>query len=161
MDLVRLPRHRLDRRAIGWWTAVGLLWALPPVVVFGVLALVIPPTRFVFVPLALVSGVVGAAYVLVMPRWRYRVHRWEVTEDVVYACSGWLWQKWRVTPLSRVQTVDSLRGPVQQAFGLTGVTVTTASTAGAVKIPGLDRALAERLVSDLARAVRRHGGDAT
>ncbi|MFB9497765.1 PH domain-containing protein [Saccharothrix mutabilis subsp. capreolus] len=140
---------------------MGSLWALPPVVVFGVLALTIPPTRFLFGPLAVVSGVVGLVYVVVMPRWRYRVHRWEVTEDVVYARSGWLWQKWRVTPLARVQTVDTLRGPVQQAFGLTGVTLTTASTAGAVTIKGLDRAVAERLVDELAQAVRRHGGDAT
>ncbi|RKT54467.1 PH domain-containing protein [Saccharothrix australiensis] len=158
---LRPPRHRLERRAVGWWTVNALIWALPPVIVFGVLTLVIPPTRFIFGPATAVAAVVGLAYVLVMPTWRYRVHRWEVTEDAVYTLSGWLWQKWRVAPLSRVQTVDTLRGPVQQLFGLTGITLTTASTAGAVKIKGLDHELAEQLVEELAKAAQRHRGDAT
>ncbi|MEU4411083.1 PH domain-containing protein [Streptosporangium sp. NPDC023963] len=158
---LRPPRNRLERRAVGWWTVNALLFALPPVVVSGALTLFIPPARFVFGPATVVMAVLGLAYVLIMPAWRYRVHRWEVTEDAVYTLSGWLWQRWRVAPLSRVQTVDSLRGPVQQMFGLTGITLTTASAAGAIKIKGLDHRLAERLVEELTQVVQRHRGDAT
>jgi uncharacterized protein len=158
---LRPPRNRLERRAIGWWMVTALIFALPPVLVFGTLTLFIAPARFVFGPLTIAAGVLGLAYVLIMPIWRYRVHRWEVTEDAVYTLSGWLWQKWRVAPLSRVQTVDSLRGPVQQVFGLTGITVTTASAAGAIKIKGLDHQVAERMVEELAKAAQRHPGDAT
>jgi uncharacterized protein len=158
---LRPPRNRLERRAIGWWTVNALIFALPPMVVFGALTLFIPPARFVLGPALIVVSVLGLAYVLIMPTWRYRVHRWEVTEVAVYTLSGWLWLKWRVAPLSRVQTVDSLRGPVQQLFGLTGITLATASTAGAVKIKGLDHELAERLVEELAHATQQHPGDAT
>ncbi|MGK5630394.1 PH domain-containing protein [Streptomyces sp. URMC 123] len=148
---LRPPRHRVERRAIGWWTLQATLWALPLPLTLGVLHLCIPPARPVFGPLLLAAAVPGALLVAVMPRWRYAVHRWEVTEEAVYAASGWLWQQWRVVPLARVQTVDTLRGPLQQLFGLSGVTVTSASSAGAVRIKGLDRVAAGELVTALTR----------
>lgn len=159
--MLRPPRHAVDRRAIGWWTTQSLLLVVPPVLVFVALALLIPPAQWWFWVPAAICGVPGLVYVLVMPWWRYRVHRWETTDEAVYAASGWLWQQWRVAPMSRIQTVDTLRGPVQQLFGLSGVTVTTASAAGAIKINGLDRAVAEDLVRRLTAITQATPGDAT
>ncbi|WP_341351770.1 PH domain-containing protein [Streptosporangium minutum] len=133
----------------------------PPVLVLALLGLLIPPARFWLLLPALVIAVPGVVYALVMPRWRFRVHRWETTDDAVYAASGWIWQKWRVAPMSRIQTVDTVRGPLQQIFGLAGVTVTTASAAGAIKINGLDHALAADLVERLTARTRHTPGDAT
>lgn len=36
---------------------------------------------------------------LVVPGLRYRLHRWEVTEDAVYTRSGWLVREWRIAPI--------------------------------------------------------------
>jgi hypothetical protein len=96
-----------------------------------------------------------------MPRIRYRVHRWEVTDDAVYTKAGWLTHEWRVAPLSRVQTVDARRGPLQQVFGLASVRITTASAAGDVTVDGLDHALAADLVQALTRRTQATPGDAT
>ncbi|WP_030203718.1 PH domain-containing protein [Streptomyces sp. NRRL S-87] len=158
---LRPPRNRVDRRAIGWWTLQSSLFALPLPLVFGILYLSIPPARFVFVWLLLGTLVPGLLYMGAMPLWRYRVHRWETTEEAVYAASGWLWQRWRVVPLSRIQTVDLLRGPLQQMFGLSGITVTSASSAGAVKIKGLEHGRAAELVEQLTRSTQSVPGDAT
>ncbi|WPB93148.1 PH domain-containing protein [Streptomyces malaysiensis] len=158
---LRPPRHRVDRRAIGWWTLQSTLFALPLPLIFGILWATIPPTREFFMWATLISCLPGLLYTAVMPAWRYRVHRWEATDDAVYAASGWLWQQWRVVPLSRVQTVDTLRGPIQQLFGLSGVTVATASSSGAVKIKGIDHKVAEDLVEYLAARVQAVPGDAT
>ncbi|GIH91125.1 PH domain-containing protein [Planobispora siamensis] len=158
---LRPPRHPVDRRAVGWWTGQALVIVAPPVLVLLLLALLIPPARFWLLLPALVIAVPGLLYTLVMPRRRYRVHRWETTDDAVYAASGWIWQKWRVAPMSRIQTVDLVRGPIQQMFGLAGVTVTTASAAGAVKINGLDRTLADDLVERLTARTQATPGDAT
>ncbi|EFL26019.1 MULTISPECIES: PH domain-containing protein [Streptomyces] len=162
-DNVRLrpPRHRVDRRALGWWTLQSSLFALPLPLTFGILWASIPPTRTFFMWATLISLVPGILYVAVMPAWRYRVHRWEATDEAVYAASGWLWQQWRVVPLSRVQTVDTLRGPLQQMFGLSGITVTTASSAAAVKIKGIDHKIAGDLVEYLTRTTQAVPGDAT
>jgi membrane protein YdbS with pleckstrin-like domain len=105
--------------------------------------------------------VIALAYLLVMPRWRFRVHRWETTADAVYTSQGWINQEWRVAPMSRIQTVDTERGPLQQLFGLATVTVTTASAAGALRLAGLDRAVADDLVARLTETTQATPGDAT
>jgi len=96
-----------------------------------------------------------------MPRWRYRVHRWEVTDTAVYTQSGWLTQERRIAPISRVQTVDIERGPLEQLFRLANVTVTTASAAGPLRIQGLDGTVADGLVAQLTEVTSRSEGDAT
>ncbi|WP_449065372.1 PH domain-containing protein [Planomonospora algeriensis] len=158
---LRPPRNPVDARAVGWWTGQALVLVAPPVLVLVLLGLLIPPARFWLLLPALIVAVPGLVYALVMPRVRYRVHRWEVTDDAVYTASGWIWHKWRVAPMSRIQTVDTLRGPIQQIFGLAGVTVTTASAAGAVKINGIDRALAADLVERLTARTQVVPEDAT
>lgn len=100
-------------------------------------------------------------YTLVMPLWRYRVHRWEATADAIYTRTGWINVEQRIAPLSRVQTVDLHRGPIARLFGLASVTVTTASAAGPLKIEGLDQKVAEVLVADLTAAAIIETGDAT
>src|SRR5699024_879277 len=60
--------------------------------------------------------------------------------------SGLFWEEWRAAPLSRVQTVDKTRGPLQRLFGLATGVVTTASSKGADRITALDADAAEELV---------------
>ncbi len=103
----------------------------------------------------------AAAYVVAMPTYRYRVHRWETTATAVYTQRGWLSRERRIAPMSRVQTVDFDQSPVDRIFGLARVTVTTASAAGPVRVDGLDRAVADRLVEELTRRTEADPGDAT
>jgi len=113
----------------------------------------------------LVVGVVWTlltvAYLVVMPIWRYRVHRWESTPTAVYTQAGWLDQERRIAPVSRIQTVDMARGPVAQLLGLATVTVTTASAAGPLRIHGLDLDVARHLVEELTELTVAERGDAT
>jgi len=158
---LRQPAHRVSSRAILWWTAQAL---------GGWLALLVPATVGVlFVedePGWIATGlevlaVLALAHILVMPSWRFRVHRWEATADAVYTQSGWLNQEWRVAPMSRIQTVDTERGPLQQLLGLSTVTVTTASAAGPLHVAGLDAGVASRLVEQLTATTQATPGDAT
>jgi membrane protein YdbS with pleckstrin-like domain len=158
---LRPPRRSIERRAIRMWSAHASVFSLPPILALATLLLLIPPARLWLAPGLVVALVAGFVFVVLMPRGRYAVHRWEVTEEAVYTLSGWLWRRWRIAPLSRIQTVDSLRGPFHRMFGLAGVTVTTASAAGAIKIKGLDARIAEGLVDELAKAVHHIPEDAT
>lgn len=158
---LRPPRNRVERRAIGWWTTQELLSAVIPALVLAVLAAVLDGARFWLLFSMIVVLVIGIPYAIVVPLWRYRVHRWEATEDAVYTRTGWLWQEWRIAPMSRIQTVDTERGPLEQLFKLSSVTVTTASAAGPIKIHGLDHELAADLVHRLTQTTQATPGDAT
>lgn len=111
--------------------------------------------------LAAVTMVGATMSVVVVPLWRYRVHRWEVSPQAVYTRTGWLVQERRIAPISRVQTVDTYRGPLDRLFGLANVTVTTASSAGAVRIVALDAHVADNLVTQLTDIAAVGAGDAT
>jgi membrane protein YdbS with pleckstrin-like domain len=104
-------------------------------------------------------------FVVVAPWWRYRVHRWELSLETgtpaVHTRSGWFVQERRIAPISRVQTVDTHRGPLDRLFGLADVTVTTASSAGAVRIVALDNEVADRIVAALTDAAAIGDRDAT
>lgn len=143
------------------WRVEALLVSVPPVIALLVLALVVRDISTWLLAAAAATAVLGAIYTVMMPRIRFRVHRWEVTDEAVYATSGWLVREWRAAPLSRIQTVDSVRGPLARLFGLAQVTVTTASAAGPVHINGLDAGLAERIVAQLASDTQAIPGDAT
>jgi uncharacterized protein len=107
------------------------------------------------------GGALLAAYVAVVPFWKYAVHRWEVTHTAVYTQVGWWTRERRIAPMSRIQTVDYSEGAIERLFGLASVTVTTASAAGALEISGLDRGLAQRLAEELTVQADAVPGDAT
>jgi membrane protein YdbS with pleckstrin-like domain len=158
---LRPPRHRVSRTAIRYWAvraAAGWLVLAGAQVAWLVST---SGSRGWHVAGLVATAAVGAAHVVVMPQWRYRVHRWEVAPQAVYTRAGWLHQESRIAPISRIQTVDSERGPLEQVFGLANVTVTTASAAGPLEIHGLDHETAQRLVDDLTTAAQATRGDAT
>ncbi|MFI9489581.1 PH domain-containing protein [Promicromonospora sp. NPDC052451] len=158
---LRPPRHAVDPRAVGWWTWQIVLWAGAPVATLVVLGALIPPARlWLFLPAGVLAAV-GLASALALPRLWFRHHRWEVTDEAVYTRTGWFFQEWRVAPLSRIQTVDTVRGPLEQRFGLATLTVTTASARGAVKVEGLEAETAAALAADLTVATQATPEDAT
>ncbi|MGW1681714.1 PH domain-containing protein [Saccharopolyspora sp. NPDC002376] len=158
---LRPPHNRVERRAIGWWTVQALVLVVPALFALAVAAALIPPAQPWLLLALVVVAVLGVPYVLVMPQWRFRVHRWEITDDAVYTAAGWLRQEWRIAPMSRIQTVDTVRGPLQQLFNLSSVTVTTASAAGPLTIDGLDRDTARAVVEQLTVTTQATPGDAT
>ncbi|MFF7496591.1 PH domain-containing protein [Streptomyces rubiginosohelvolus] len=158
---LRPPRNTLNERAVGWWRAQWLLMAAVPVVPLAVLGTLIEPARFWLLLPAAVLAAAGTATAVLLPLWWFRTHRWEVTEDAVYVLTGFFWQEWRIAPMSRIQTVDTVRGPLEQLFRLATVTVTTASAKGAVRIEGLDHEVAADLAERLTRITRDTPGDAT
>jgi hypothetical protein len=111
--------------------------------------------------IAVVTLFGAAISVAVAPLWRYRVHRWEISPQAVYTRTGWLVQERRIAPISRVQTVDTYRGPLDRLFGLANVAVTTASSAGAVHIAALDVQVADHIAAQLTDIAAIGAEDAT
>ena len=160
MSELRDPTERVSPRARLMWTVEALVNSVFTLGVYVVLGLLWDPVPFTWWAAAALAAVL-LAYTLLMPRWRYAVHRWEVTETAVYTQAGWWAVEQRIAPMSRIQTVDYNEGALSRLFGLASVTVTTASAAGALEVVGLDRTLARQLVERLTQRADAVAGDAT
>jgi membrane protein YdbS with pleckstrin-like domain len=157
---LRVPGNRVSRRAISYWTARAAASGAVVIAVELILAAVSGFPALWRAAIVVTATFVGL-HAIIMPRWRYRVHRWEVTDEALYTRSGWFSVHWRIAPISRIQTIDSHRSVGERLFGVANVTATTASAAGPVRIHGLDRQLADRLLDQLAVATGQTPGDAT
>lgn len=155
------PAQRPSTRAPLVWALIGAVpWLLLAVLQLG---WAVADERLPWLHvLALALTVLGLLVaVVVAPIWRYRVHRWDISDQAVYTRTGWLVQERRIAPISRVQTVDTYRGPLDRMLGLANVRVTTASSAGAVHIVALDAPVADRVVAQLTDIAALGTGDAT
>ena len=133
------PREHLDPRARTLWRISGLLGAIPT-------ALIAAATAYGLVRLDLVPAPVAAAVALLVvaaaavgvwpyPDLLWRHWRYEIGEAEVDLQHGWWTTTRTLIPITRIQHVDTRRGPLQRRFGLASVVLYTA--AGASEIPAL------------------------
>jgi hypothetical protein len=159
--VLRAPAHRVSPRAVPFWRVSALIGDAALVVGAAVAWVVVPGAPgWVGLVVALVA-LLSAAHVVLMPRIRYRVHRWEVTDTAVLTREGWIGRQTRIAPISRVQTVDSRQGALMRLFGLASITVTTASAAGPITVDCLDADTARDVVSRLTAITAATEDDAT
>ncbi|WP_017572637.1 PH domain-containing protein [Nocardiopsis halotolerans] len=167
---LRPPLRRVSGRAIGVWTLRILFGGVLTLLLFSALAWAASSLGWAWIPAwardnAWLLPVVYAVYVLlkvaVVPSWRYRVHRWEVSGDVIYTRAGWISRSWQLVPVNRIQTVDHTQGWLERVFDVATLEVQTASYAGSSTIEGLDTDEARRLSEELAVRAGTLRDDAT
>lgn len=142
--------QRLDAIVVGYWLVSGLVST-------GILGGLLfaaswyattkwPEQRPLL--LASVGGLVGlfALTALVTPPLAYARWRFAVGQDLLRMRSGILFHEEKVIPISRLQHVDLLRGPIERLFGLATLVVWTAGNEGAsFRLQGLRAARAAGL----------------
>jgi uncharacterized protein len=167
---LREPAEQVSPRAVSYWQVSGVLrWlilggfllAWSYLVAPNILASLGMPYRWEVVGklLTLLIVCTGLAWAVLVPPFRYRIHRWELTSEALFTQSGWLNRELRVAPLSRIQTVDSHQSAVMRWFGLTSVIAANASSRGSIEINCLDEATAKNLVAHLTTITAASEGD--
>ncbi|TQM74654.1 PH domain-containing protein [Thermopolyspora flexuosa] len=167
---LRDPEHRISPRAVLLWLVHNVIWAAIQVgaVLFAVSQ--IDWSGWTWLPgwiqdnirlLPVIVAAICFPLAFIEAFWRYAVHRWEFTGDVVYARSGWISREWVFVPVSRVQTVDKSQGWLERAFGLATLKIRTASHAGSTSIKGLDFTVAAELAERIAQRAKQVRDDAT
>jgi membrane protein YdbS with pleckstrin-like domain len=161
-EVLRPPAHQVSPKAKTWWAVrAALRWiVIIPVVTIGV-AFVPDMPWFVTAVVFVLLAAAAAAHLTVMPRFRYAFHRWEVNPVAVYSQAGWLTRTRVLIPVSRVQVIDTVAGPLERSFGLSTLTVTTASSAGTVRIAGLPTETAQSIAASLTVSAAEDTDDAT
>ena len=155
--------YTTDRRTLS--ARVQVQWAVPVLVVAAVLGVggwVLAPRvgldPVLAVPVAAALGVVGLAWVHL----RFRVWEYRLRDDALSLERGVFTHVRTVAPHVRIQHVDTSRGPIERALGLSTLVVYTAGSRGAdVSVPGLtpeEAADLQTRVKEL--AIAAEGGDA-
>src|SRR3954447_4182871 len=163
---VREPAWSLSRSAIALWVTESVISTLFLGLAVGAFLLFVPADAGGPIPLLRWLAPIGlllyaVVAIAVRPRFKFRVHRWEVTSDAVYTLTGWLTRTWTLVPISQIQTVDVTRGLLQQLFGLSTVAVLTASSQGTVRVWHLEADVAQRVAADLAHRAEQVRDQAT
>lgn len=158
---LREPTHQVDPRAKTLWRIVLPIVGVPVTIAALVVAVLVTPVRWPALAVTVVAIIATLFFVLVVPEWRYRFHRWEVGDDAVYTQSGWFTRSSVIIPIARIQVVDTEAGPLEQLLSLATLTVTTASSAGTIRIVGLDAEVAKQVAADLTIRTQAYTGDAT
>lgn len=168
--LLRPPLRRVSGRAIGVWTLRLIFGSLFNLVLLSLIAWAVGTAPWGWIPewasenawaLPVAYFVYALAKIAIVPSWRYRVHRWEVSDDVIYTRVGWVSRAWQLVPVNRLQTVDHTQGWLERVFDVATLKVQTASYAGSSTIEGLDSDEARRLSEELAVRAGTLRDDAT
>ncbi|MBB5431772.1 PH domain-containing protein [Nocardiopsis composta] len=167
---LRPPEHRVSPRAVSVWTVESVIAHAVVTALLAGLAWGAAAAGWSWIPDWAVSygwvvpvgyALFGAVETAAVPRVRYRVHRWEVTADVIYTRTGWIGREWQLVPVSRIQTVDHTQGWVERMFKVATLEVQTASHAGSSTIEGLDAEQARAISEELAMRAGELRDDAT
>lgn len=139
----------------GVWTAVvSVILGLITSAILGNFGV---PLELAMVSIGLFLGL-GAVWVV----FRYRAWRYQVREDSLYLERGVVTNVRTIVPYVRVQHVDTSKGPLERALGLSTLVVYTAGSRGAdVSVPGLKPEEARDLQQRLKElAIAAEGDDA-
>lgn len=157
-DRLAPPREHLDPKArTMWYVSETIQMAIWTVVIAAIATVLIRftdlSTRWVagIAALIIVTGIVET---VVSPGLRYRHWRYEIRADEVDLQHGFLVKTRQLVPMSRIQHVDTRRGPLQQRFGLASVVFYTA--AGAMEIPALSQEVAADVRNRIAELAKVH-----
>jgi membrane protein YdbS with pleckstrin-like domain len=144
------PAERIDIRALTVWRLTGcistlIVWSL--VAVAGVVTWHLDLSRhltvLVLAILVAVALLYAAVRIVIVPAIRWRRWRYQVNEREIDLQRGVLFIRRTLIPMSRVQHVDTVQGPLLRRYKLASVHVSTA--AGTQEIPALAVDVAEAL----------------
>jgi uncharacterized protein len=126
-----LKLRRLEVAGVTVVAAIGVAVAGYPLAIIGVLVL-------------------GAVFAWLQQR-RFNAWGYAEREDDLLVRRGVMFSRLSVIPYGRMQYIDVTAGPLERSFGLATVKMHTAAAASDARIPGLERAEAERLRDRLAQ----------
>lgn len=128
--------RKLEKKIFWVWFVEGLLISLIPGAIIGILVGAF--TSFSGFSGFVIGYTVSAALISTYTRRRYSAWSFELREDHLYIQHGVFRKVKTMVPFVRIQHVDSERGVIERAVGLSKVIVYTAGSRGAdVTVPGL------------------------
>lgn len=157
MDHEQLPYQRVSPKLIPLRQIHNaLLFGLPVIAVTGALLALYNLTAFfeanaiAYLLFVIPAGLLiwGLCFVFIIPRQVRAMGYLEKRDDLLLR-RGILFRQQVAVPYGRIQYVDIRQGPLQRAFGITYIVITTAGGGTASTFEGLPMDEAERLRDEL------------
>jgi uncharacterized protein len=150
--------HVMDDQGLTWLTPSPRMWRarMTMLAICSGALMVLAGLMFGYgvSPLAAVIAIavllVGSVAVGLLLRRRYRSWGYAERADDLLVRRGVMVRRLTVVPYGRMQFIDVTAGPVDRSFKLATVQLHTAAAATDARIPGLERAEADRLRDRLA-----------
>lgn len=155
------PVHRLDSRALNYWRLNGAISAVISwvvVIAYWYATGLWPLPGWITAGLAALAFIVTIYEVFIVPPVQWNTWRYEISDMEIFLQYGVIVKHRTLVPMTRVQHVDSSKGPLLGLFGLSTVTIATA--AGKHEIPALSDSVAAALrdrIAELARVTEEDG----
>lgn len=155
MHLRNEPELNIAPDALKAWriTALitnGVFWIL--VIVLGILTFTFNFSKWYLIGSALFFLITTIVFVWIVPTIRFKRWRYEIFDQEIYIQHGIIIVTRTLVPMTRVQHVDTVQGPVLKKFGLASVTISTAATVH--EIPALLEEDAGELRDQLSQLAR-------
>ncbi len=103
--------------------------------------------------------ILAVLYVAIVPAFRFKRCKYLISDDRVEIIEGILFVNRTIVPIDRIHQIDIARGPIDTAFGVGKVIVTTAGSVARLRFLELDKAqeIAEQLNTVVGLKIR--GGE--
>ncbi|HEX7135645.1 MAG TPA: PH domain-containing protein [Iamia sp.] len=149
----------LDPRVRRLWQTAALLATAPVVLVLLGTGAIVGAEVGALPGLGLVAlAVVVVGLAVAVPVLRHRRWSWALTDEGLELAHGVVVRTESAIPAFRVQQVDIRQGPLERAFGLVTLQITTASSGSDGTLPGIDAAGADEVRRRILRRVAADDG---
>lgn len=141
--------------------ALGCMYVATALGSFLMLSVLVVANVFIFIPeeiqigkiVSLMLGVVILIHTIVSPYFRFHRYAYRIDEEFIDIREGYLFVTREIVPIQRLHKMQTIRGPIDNLFGVGKVKVTTAG--GDVVIRFLEQEKAEKIAEGLGRYINR------
>lgn len=92
-------------------------------------------------------------YVLISPKVRYERYRFILNEEEIDVIEGFIFTERKIVPIERLHKIAVMKGPIDRAFGLAKVVVTTAG--GDVTVRFMEDDKADQIATSLKNRINK------
>ena len=147
--------EKLSKRALGCMyaaTALGSAVGIAAIVIANILWFG-PKEIQVGKVISIAVAALLLVHTLISPYFRFHRYRYQITEEYIDVCEGYIFVERNFVPLERLHKMQTNRGPIDRMFKVAKVTVTTAG--GDVTLRFLDEEKADYIAESLSKRINQ------
>lgn len=146
---------RLNKKVKAMWRLNRLLSFVFPTLIMLVIA-ILTDALWCYAATAII-GLIGLSVIIIYPIVEYLQWSYLITNEIIEIKKGIFFKTHSIIPVLRIHNVNTYQGPASRIFGLSTLSINTAS--GIFKIEGLEADKAEEIAQGLKGIVSKNNDE--